>query len=361
MSVEIWVYRLYDVAQEIDLDAIEARLRGERTASRLTLRLGHPKGLEIKNPPLSFVLDPDARISLSGEETPAEVSARFYDFGVLSLVIRLRLSTSLDWGRLMRYAEALQAEETPELDRRFEAYRDDVLRRFGTYFYGGGYADYVEDFVLFAVRAWPDDEEWSPLPILLGEKGPLSEALVEDALRYRFSYDEDDIIIAWDSAWVEDADGPGAVADLLEFAKAQLLELRYYDDLLERELAALYDMLAAAHGHRGRFRFGRLRESRKLMRKIMELILEITEFTGRIENALKVTHDFYYARIYTAAVERFRMREWSESIREKMSVLERHYQLLADESLSTRFIWIDTLILLLILIEILLGLLRLTG
>ncbi|MBE3596748.1 MAG: hypothetical protein IMW86_06850 [Hydrogenibacillus sp.] len=360
MPDEIWVYRLYDVAQEIDLDAIEHRLQDERPTARLKLSKVRPKALEIKNPPLSFMIDSEARVPLAGTMCSAEIGARFYDFGVLSIVMRIRLPETIDWTLMMRYAETLLAEETPEIDQRFQAYRDDILRRFGEHLTGEGYRNYVEDFIIFAVGDWPEDDEWSPLPILLGEKGPLSEALIEDALRYRFSYDADDVIIAWDSAWVEDPEGPGDVADLLEFAKAQLLELRYYDDLLDRELSALYDVLSADGTERAEWlRFGRLQKTRAVMRRIMELIVEITEFTGRIENALKVTQDFYYARIYTAAVERFRMREWSESIREKMAVLERHYELLADESISARFIWIDTLILLLIFFEIIIGLLTL--
>ena len=64
----------------------------------------------------------------------------------------------------------------------------------------------------------------------------------EEALRTRFSYHEDDLpIVQWDTAFVYDrSESASAIEDILEFANTQLLELRTYDTLLDRELDGIY-------------------------------------------------------------------------------------------------------------------------
>lgn len=379
MSYEIWVYRLYDVAQEIDLGQIEAMLAHDHPMRRLRLSKVRSKALSFKNPPLTLKL-PATSVSLQGHNIPAQVSAKLYDFGVLTVSMRLLISDALydapdlppkthlldshdvdshdAYTRLRQYASELMLDEPDRLGDVFRRYRDELIARVRPALSGGAYDGYIEDFVIYVFDRWP--KAWDPVPILLGEMGTVSEAMRREALRHMYSYSDDTVIVTWDSAIVSDPDGAGDVADLLEFAKAQLLELRYYDDLLDGELTQLYSALEGTPrgltSGSALFGRGRSRRTRELMRRMMELIVEITEFTGRIENALKVTHDYYYVRIYTGAQALFRMKEWSESIGHKMDVLSQHYQLLSDESTSQRFIWIDTLILILIAVEIIIWL-----
>jgi len=55
----------------------------------------------------------------------------------------------------------------------------------------------------------------------------------------------DDLVVpTWNAAFVYDTDaGLQAALEIFEFANSQLLEFRYYDDLLESELARIYDTL----------------------------------------------------------------------------------------------------------------------
>ena len=58
-------------------------------------------------------------------------------------------------------------------------------------------------------------------------------------LRHRISYLEDDLVIpSWNAALVVDTEaGMQAAVEIFEFANSQLLEFRYYDALLDSELA----------------------------------------------------------------------------------------------------------------------------
>ena len=72
---------------------------------------------------------------------------------------------------------------------------------------------------------------------MYGEQKILSSRMKEDLLQYRYSYFEDDLVILnWDNALMIEPSGSMEIADILEFANAQLLELRYYDDVVDKEL-----------------------------------------------------------------------------------------------------------------------------
>ncbi len=64
-------------------------------------------------------------------------------------------------------------------------------------------------------------------------------------LRRQISYLADDLVIPiWNAAFVYDTEaGVQAALEIFEFANSQLLQFRYYDDLLDSELARIYDSL----------------------------------------------------------------------------------------------------------------------
>lgn len=82
------------------------------------------------------------------------------------------------------------------------------------------------------------------VPLLSGERRALSEGARRDLLRKRFSYYQDDLVVlTWDRAFIYEPSGDSDVADVIEVANAQLLELRYYDELLDDELPRMNDLV----------------------------------------------------------------------------------------------------------------------
>jgi hypothetical protein len=101
------------------------------------------------------------------------------------------------------------------------------------------YHGFIEDFTIFCFQEW--DHSWDPVPLLLAENESLSEQVRRETLRHSYSYGHNDLaIITWDSALVYDSTGSTDIPDLLEFANSQLLELRYYDNLLAVEMEKMY-------------------------------------------------------------------------------------------------------------------------
>ena len=67
-----------------------------------------------------------------------------------------------------------------------------------------------------------------------GEDRPLSEGARRELLRQRFSYYTDDLVVlTWDRAFIHE---PRGDSDVMDVANARLLEMRYYDQLLQAEL-----------------------------------------------------------------------------------------------------------------------------
>lgn len=191
----------------------------------------------------------------------------------------------------------------------------------------------------------------------MAENEELSEQTITDTLRNSFSYGNRDLaVITWDSALVYDEDGSTDIPDLLEFALTQLLELRYYDGVLSEELNRMYSHIEEA----GSFSwYPRLARYRKITKKLMEIVADVTEITEKVQNSLKVTEDVFYARVYGAALAIFRTQAWNNSIQHKISVIQRTYQMLTAEIENSRAMLVEWAIVLLILLEIILGLLKL--
>ena len=174
-------------------------------------------------------------------------------------------------------------------------------------------------------------------------------------LKHAFSYLEDDLaVVDWNSAFLLEPSGVSDIPDLLEFATAHLLELRYYDALLDRELGVIYREIDARRAGPNVF----TRRYMKLQRRTAALLLEISEMTERLENAVKIIGDFYLARLYQGSVRRFRLPAWEESVLRKQKLLAGVNELLNDAANTRRAELLEITIILLILWEILYAFLR---
>lgn len=346
MDNAVLVYRLFDVAEEIDLNRVEEVFAQEKV-TRLRLSKVKPKSMQFRNPPVTMYLEGD-RLTIGGRTYPTSVYARAYDFGVISIVLRLPLPADLSYNELLNLAVELSEEDL--LDPLFAGYADMICRILEPALIKPGRSEFEEDFIIYFFRHWSAD--WDPVPLLLAEKEPVSEQVRRETLANSFSYTPEDLtIITWDSALVYDSEGTPDIPDLLEFANAQLLELRYYDHLLSNELENMYDSIAELQ----RQPFRRLAKYRRILRRITETVLDITEITERIQNSLKVTEDIFYARVYSAALHVLRTRTWMESIQNKINLIQRHYTFLNDQLTNQRNMQLEFIIVVLILIEVIMG------
>lgn len=351
-------YRLFDVGYEIDLEQVAALLAAESRGRILPAR-AEARAFAIRQPPLSAVLG-QRPLTVGASVHDAALSVHVFDFGVVSLRLTVAAPAVCPWDEFVAFGTAL--DSAPDLTRFFEGELQAVLERMMPAVQHPRIAPVFEDYVVFRLQrlenkaapvALPDVlSEEHLVPLLLGERRTLSGAARQELLGNRYSYYADDLaVLTWDNALIiEPREEDQDVEFVLEFANAQLLELRVYDAELDEELPSLYDRIAAARRHRLGRRF------RLLLGDVQARVAEVTEIVERADNAFKVTDDVYLARVYEKALQIFREHNWRSGIDRKLGIMRDTYGMLNAEAQAARGEILEMAIVLLIVFDIVLSL-----
>ena len=358
VQLETILYKQYDVGYEIRLDRAFDLLSSSAPERRKPVR-GEAHAIQIPNPPVTVQLGTE-RLEVGGGPRDVEVSVCLYDFGVISLRARITHAAWLSWDELEAVGVSIA---TSGVWGCFGGWRDRLLERIGPSILRPNRSAVTEEYTVFRVRGLRG-ADGRPVPpsalpdegiarLLLGERRPVSAHARRHLLSERFSYLEDDLaLLTWSAALVVEPDPKDTdVQYVLEFANAQLLELRYYDAILDEELPRTYDEIETAR--RGFHLLGR-RYSR-LLTVLQTRVADATEAVERAENALKVTDDVYLARIYAAALDIFRGPAWRRGIDQKVAIVRDAYTMLNAESQARRAEILELTIVVLIVLEIVLA------
>ncbi len=358
------VCRLFDIADSIDLVAAE-RLWGQRPLSAMTrgrLVSAPPKALAFGVAPLDIPLDP-VRLQVDGADVMATATVRLYDFGVARLALQFS-ADDMRWGAFSRYMNAVDRAVGPTADTPvWRLLLDQVRETFAAALSRPPKAMLEEDYLIAMVRAFNETPDAAALqqridlvPLLSGEERPLSDGARRDLLRQSYSYYADDLVVlTWDRAFIYEPRGDSDVMDVLDVANAQLLQMRYYDQLLDAELPRMYNAVQTMQRTR---RLLSARRFADLARRLHTLVAEVSELREKVDNALQVTEDVYLARIYTAALELFRVAPVNGAVDRKLAIIRDTYTALYDEASAARAALMEAAIVVLILIEIGMALFR---
>lgn len=346
----ILAYRVVDLGDDVALDVAARLLPG---AKRVVFTGPLVEGLVIAVRPLEIEL-PSIELVVPGLPAPlaARVTARIFEFGAVSFLFEIPIEPGTEIAALIPTCAALY--DAPVLDARGIALRDDLAQKIGAavdqahdWREAESYTViFIEELAGATVEAVAQSETVAKL--LLGEVSPkpLSVAVRDDVLRNAFSYLADDLVlIDWNSAVVVEPSGSRIVPYVLELATCQLVEFRYYDGLLDRQLGRVYDEIERAPGI---LRSPFSARSRQVLQRYMDL----TEFTERVDNSIKSVGDVYLARVYLGAIRRFRVPEWRESVEAKLGLVGRAYDLLRGEVEVSRTMLLELTIVILILVEV---------
>ena len=94
------------------------------------------------------------------------------------------------------------------------------------------------------------------------------------------------------------------------------------------------------------------------MRVLGELRVEAAGLFERTSNVLKLVGDPYLSRVYRQLAARFHLREWERNIERKLDAVEGVYQVVSDQTVAFRTEFLEVIVIILIVVEILLGLYR---
>src|ERR1700734_2858310 len=364
LSGAIIAYRLFDVAYSINLPMAESlwRERARSSSTRARLSTADPKAVAFGVAPVEVTLE-QISLQLGAVTATVGVTVRLYDFGVVTIALRLPAS-GLTWQAFVEFMDRIDRRlGTGAETQGWAELLSQICTTFADALVRPSPSTIEEDYLIGAVEAFSETLSAEDLqrrvdlvPLLSGERRPLSAAARQELLRESFSYYTDDLVVlTWDRAFIYEPRRDSDVADVLEVANAQLLEMRYYDELLDAELPRMYDLIDRT---RRRWALPGARRFADLARRLYTVVAEVTELTEKVDNALQVTEDVYLARIYAAALDLFRVPTVSAAVDRKLSIIRDTYTALYDEAHSSRSEWLEIVILVLIFVEIVLAVVR---
>ncbi len=169
--------------------------------------------------------------------------------------------------------------------------------------------------------------------LVRGETIPLASKACEETLQTSLSYYPRDLVVVGSYAAVvydrpEDA---AAATQILEYAKMQLLEFRYYDRLMTQMLADFYDVLE----RKRKVLFSRWSVPRDA-RRFNTIRLDVMELTERIDNAIKFVSDIYYAHVYRLAAKRIGVSDYRTLVEQKLRTAGDLYDFMVDQFNESR-------------------------
>jgi hypothetical protein len=354
-------YRQLDVADEIDLAACQALLQASAPRRGALTREG-AQSLVIAAPPLEISVGTrSVTLPRTGKSFDAEVSARVFDYGAVSFSFEIPIAAGTELGDIVAWCDEIY--DSPELDQAARAMVQPLLARLRGSVRGEHDWNPVETYTVVFVRRFDGDPSAGDVlssptlaSLVLGEPPShlLSASERQDVLTHAHSYFDDDLVVVdWNCAFVLEPSGSRDIPDILELASSQLLELRYYDELFDAELARVYRDL-----DRARRRIPDIIRNPwvDLGRRVVSRLVELSEFAERVDNTLKVIGDFYLARVYESAVRRFRIRAWQASIDAKQALLAQAHALIRSEIDARRTTLLELVVIVLIVFEVLLAL-----
>ena len=350
MSGHVTAFFLFDVADAIDLGRLRREL-GTGEAARLAPKPTTPPYVQYRQPPIAL----DGRAIDMPETDGFNVRFKAFDYGVISVALTRPMSGT--WGEWI--IEGRRCQENPDLPRNAEQLARTLVKRIGPAILKSRAEFLAEDYFIFAVThtdaTSPADgllaaHGASIAQLLRGERSALSPEERDEVMRHHISYFADDLVIpTWSSAFIRDTEaGAQAAIEILEFANSQLLEFRYYDQLLDAELERIYPQL-----QRGGWLYNWVaRRYARAVRQVHSLFIDVNELTDRTENALKIVGDVYAARLFALAAARLGLNQWKASVQEKLRTLADIYRVAVEQASTARGEFLELTVVLILLIEL---------
>jgi hypothetical protein len=359
-DAEFHCTRIFDVADTIALEGCRALISaGAVEIRRLSLRREGSEYIQLSDPPLWVDLG-NRTLCVAGSSSVVRLSATLFHHGAISISVRVPVARGSSIEELIPVADELY--DSKALDALALEEVGKLRKTLASTFEDAHLWDQNEGYTVIFVRAIDGGltaEQVLASPglarLLLGEvkERELSAGEEREVLEHHYSYTPQDLaIVEWNAAFVYEPSGSTDIVDLLEIANAQLLELRYYDHVLDVELQRIYDVVGEKPGS---LLFS---PYKRALRSQMQTLIELSEFLERVENALKIVGDVYLARVYEAGLQQLRISRWSEQVSRKHRLLMQTYGLLKGEVDQGRALTLEGLVVLLILIEIVMALFR---
>ncbi len=352
MKGEVVYLYAFDVANEIVTPRVQEILSKKPFPYEIRTDRTFPKDVPLYKPLAIELTSPAA--TLLGQTV--RLLIRVYDIGVVTVTMRVGFEAKTLVDLLPFHNPALG--DGRALDQAARSLCADVCGSLGDVLVRSSPPTEPEAYTAFCiteiegvidVNRWLAQEA-RQVAGLLAETEParLSEAQVAEVLRLQRSFENGDlVVIDWDAALVVDLTGyVDDVLYVLELANLQLEEFRFMDQTLDRYLNRAYDDLGRRH-------FSLLGVTSPILRTLRQFRVDLTKLTDEVTHITKFFGDWYLARVYLAARERFYLDHWRSSVERRLGQLDQLYSVVQSEINGQRMLWLEVTIVILFIIDLL--------
>jgi len=343
----------FDIAEAIELEKLRALLGPEAAPRPPAFRHRTPEYSQTQQAPIVESVGP---ITLPTNEK-LDARVKYYWFGVAVVELTAAFECDLDslCNRSFRWMNA------PEVEEAAEKLLHDHLNRFGPALVRPSAKWLDEDYLIIDVESakHPDGRAATAADLIdssadqitrlvRGELVSLSNSEREEIVRSALSYYPNDlVVVGWAAALVYDRpEATSAVIEILEYANTQLLEFRYYDDLLTNLLSQVYSSL---EGHESFW--SRWRLSRRAGR-LNRIRLDIMDLAERTEYAVKFISDTYYARVYSIGAAKIGVTDYQTLVDEKLKTAGELYEFMVAQFNERRMFALEVVVAVLVLLDV---------
>jgi nucleotide-binding universal stress UspA family protein len=347
---------LYDVAESIDLGKLRTLLGAQGGAAEQAFPRRTPGYVRFEHPP---IVEPAEIVSLF-PGVDAACPVKYYAFG--AIVIQADVPFECDWNSLVE--QGARWMDAPDVEPRIRDLARRRLERIGPAVNRPTDDWLQENYLVVEIHEIRDAEGQQPtadelvashggelVQLIRGETVPLALKSHEEALQVSLSYYPSDLVVVGSHGAVvyDRAEDAAAVTQVLEYAKMQLLEFRYYDKFMTRVLADFYTALERKRNAL-LSRWSLPREAQRFN----TIRLDVMDLTERIDNAIKFVSDIYYARVYRLAATRMGVQDYRNLVEQKLDILGELHDSMADRFNETRSFVLEVLVALLTVLDVIL-------
>ncbi len=345
-SVEIVRVALYDIGRSIDLKMAASLLPGT-PGMRIARRRDTPSSLTM---PMPLCVDLRSGLKRSYSEDSIEgfaASARLYDEGVMSIIVRLKVNATL---RDLHGIESRPFSQTlTDLDtyvgQRFRAVLEQVAPAISNQRSELESETYLA-YCFADVGSSPDrflkDNEKHLTTLLSGEPWdyPVHETQIRKTLANPFSYSSQDLaVFDIDRCLIIDSERDYEdVLLICELANYQYLELRSLDKLLDKWLDEAEDDVHALARKGKKLKTGTLR---KKFGTIQALRLDALFILENLENSAKIIGDYFLGTVYENICGIFNTTGWTRSVERRLDALQNIYEIVKVEKSERTMLILD--------------------
>jgi len=341
-SGNVLFFYAFDLGDEISFERIKKR-------GLLSLR-DTPLSPYFKNYhiPLSF----DMPSEIEGEIRSDVVVNKLYNFGVVSFCYQVPFEASLDElkGKLIDFEDLYNRKSEDDAKAIFNRILPAIEK---PVFYQMKNSYYIVQVNPSQKNIAPEDfkEQYgSKIASLLRlEIQSLSDYQEADILDYTTGYyGKDFMIFDSEASFIYD-DEYFETLEFFESANIQLLELQYFDKLLDKSLEGFYLKPLSIPWRAyipilGR-KFG------TPVSKLAKMKVDISVIVERLDSSIKMVGDAYYSQVYLMLREKLSLQSWQESINKKLEIIKDLYMVYQHQLESLHEEILTVVIIVLIAVE----------